>query len=89
MLENVLNFAFARRLGADCRVAEYAVVQRLLSLAGLLTRVVLAQGDAVIQGQVEMLQWPVLNAESAQCRAINLSCEVLQQQPSGEGGSVA
>jgi hypothetical protein len=66
MLENVLDFAFARRLSADCRVAEDAVVERLLSLAALFTRVVLAQGNAVIQVQVEMLERSVLNAESTQ-----------------------
>lgn len=89
MLENVLDFAFARRLGANCRVAENAIVERLLSFAGLFTRIVLAQGDAMIQIQMEMLKRAVLNTQRAQCRTVNLSRQVLEQQPSGEPGSVA
>lgn len=89
MLENVLDFAFARRLGTNCRVAENAIVERLLSFAGLFTRIVLAQGDAMIQIQMEMLKRTVLNTQRAQCRTVNLSRQVLEQQPSGEPGSVA
>lgn len=78
MLENVLDFAFARRLGADRRVAEHAIVERLLSLAGLFTRIVLAQGDAVVQVQMEMLKRSVLNTQSAQGGAVDLGGQVLQ-----------
>lgn len=89
MLENVLDFAFARRLGADRRVAEDAIVERLLGFAGLFARIVLAQGDAVIQIQMEMLKRSVLDAQGAQGRTVDLRCQVLQQQPSGEPIAVA
>lgn len=77
MLQNVLHLALARRLSADGGVAEHAIVERLLSLAGLFSRVILAEGDAVVQVQVEMLKRAVLHAESAQSRAVDLGCEVL------------
>lgn len=89
MLKNVLNFAFAWRFSTDCGVAQYAVVERLLCFAGFFTRVVLAQRNAMVQVQVEMLKRTMLNAESAQSRAVNLSCEVFQQQPCGKGSSIA
>lgn len=77
MLQNVLHLALARRLCADGGVTEHAVVERLLGLACLFSRVVLAEGDSVIQVQVEMLKRAVLHTESAQGRAVDLGCEVL------------
>lgn len=88
MLEDVLNLTFARRLSADRRVAEDAIVERLLSLAGLFAGTVLAEGEAVVQVQMEMLKRSMLDAQCAQCRAVDLSCEVLQQQPGREPSSV-
>lgn len=77
MLQNVLHLALARRLSADGGVAKHAVVERLLGLAGLFARIVLAEGDSVVQVQVEMLKRAMLHAESAQGRAVDLGCEVL------------
>lgn len=82
MLQDVADFSLARRLGTNCRIAENAIVERLLSFACLFARIVLAQGEAMIQVQMEMLKRSVLDAQGAQCRAVNLSCQVLQQQPS-------
>jgi hypothetical protein len=83
MSQDALNFIFARRLSTDCCVAENAIVERLLSFAGLFARIILAQGDAMIQIQMEMLKRSVLDAQCAQSRAVNLSGEVLEQKPCG------
>jgi len=89
MRQNVLDFTFAWRFSADCRVAQDTIVECLLGLASLFARVVLAQCNAVIQVQMEMLQRSMLNAQRAQCRSINLSRQILQEQPSREAIAVA
>jgi len=64
MLQDILDFAFTRRLSTNRRVAEDAIVECLLSFAGLFAWVILAQGDAVIQIQMEMLKRSMLNTQS-------------------------
>lgn len=75
MLQNGLHLHVAGRLGADRRLAEGAIVQRHLRLGRLLAADVLAQGDARIRVQVEVLQRTVLHAQRAQRGAVDLRGE--------------
>jgi hypothetical protein len=65
MLEDVLDFTFAWRLGTNCGVAEDAIVECLLSFACLFARIVFAQSDAMVQVQMEMLKRSMLDAQGA------------------------
>lgn len=65
MLQDVLNVALGRNLGADRGVAEHAVIQRQLGLGGLITGRVLAQCDSVVEVHVERQQRAVLHAQCA------------------------
>lgn len=72
MLQNRLDLTLGRRLGADRRIAQHTIVKRHLRLGRLLARIVLAQGNAVIQIQMEMLERSVLHAQRTQSGTINL-----------------
>lgn len=72
MLQNRLDLTLGRRLGADRRIAQHTIVKRHLRLGRLLARIVLAQGNAVIQIQMEMLERSVLHAQRTQRGTINL-----------------
>ena len=59
-------------------VAQSWSVPYLLSL---LPVAILDQRDPVGEVQVEVMQWAVLHAQSAERGTINLSSQILQQKP--------
>lgn len=68
-------------LGEDRGVPQHTHVQRLLCLHHLLLGAVADQRVAVRQAQVEGDQRAVLHAQRAQSRAVDLRCEVFQNEP--------
>ena len=101
LLQDHGHLVVGRRVGVDGRVAQEALVERLLGLQakevserkangrvrsethldGLLARLVLDEGDAVVEIEVEVLEGAVLDAERLQGAPVYLWREVPEEKP--------
>jgi len=70
---NVLYLLLFSSGGQDRGIAEHTIVQSALGLLSLLPVTILDQSDPVGEVQVEVVQWTVLHAQSAESGAVNLS----------------
>lgn len=81
LCKETTDLLFTGKLSENSSVPQYTHVQRLLCLHYLFLRTVADQRVSVREVQVECYQGAVLHAQGAQGRAVNLRCEVFQNEP--------